>query len=94
MSIDFASHLVVQGGEEIELTATEYRIISYLAQNAGKVVTPDSILNRVWGEEYSGENHMLQVNIARLRKKLNEDSENPKYITTRPGIGYMMVKPD
>jgi two-component system KDP operon response regulator KdpE len=50
-------------------------------------------LNKVWGEEYLGAAHLLQVNIARLRKKLGDDAKNPNYILTRPGIGYLIPKP-
>ncbi len=90
--IDFARHCVTVGGQEVNLTATEYRLLSYMARNAGRVVTPDQFLEKVWGEEYLGESHLLQVNMARLRQKLNEDARNPKYILTRSGIGYMMMK--
>lgn len=69
-------------------------MLSYLAHNAGRVVTPDQILQKVWGEDYIGETHLLQVSIARLRKKLGDNVRNPRYILTRPGIGYMMVKKD
>ena len=90
--VDFASHRVTVGEEEIDLTATEYMILSYLARNAGRVVTPDNILSSVWGEEYHGEAHLVQVNIARLRKKLKDDVKNLRYILTKPGIGYIMPK--
>lgn len=90
--VDFASRRVTLGEEEIDLTATEYRMLSYLARNAGRVVTPDNILSKVWGEEYLGEPHLLQVNIARLRKKLKDDVKNPRYILTKPGIGYIVPK--
>jgi len=90
--VDFARHRVNLGGEEVRLTATEYRVLSYLASNAGRVVTPDQLLEKVWGEEYIGDSHLLQVSIARLRQKLKDEVKNPKYILTRPGIGYMMMK--
>ena len=90
--IDFVRHRVSLDNQEISLTATEYRVLSYLARNADRVVTPDQILERVWGEEYLGEPHLLQVNIARLRRKLRDDAKNAKYIQTRPGIGYIMEK--
>jgi len=90
--VDFARHRVSVEGREVNLTVTEYRMLSYLAHNAGRVVTPDQILERVWGEDYIGETHLLQVNMARLRKKLGDDVRNPRYILTRPGIGYMMVR--
>jgi two-component system KDP operon response regulator KdpE len=79
--------------KELILTSTEYRLLSYISQNAGRVVTPDQLLNKVWGETYLGAPHLLQVNIARLRKKLGDDARNPTYILTRPGIGYIMAKP-
>jgi DNA-binding response OmpR family regulator len=60
--------------------------------NAGRLVTPDQILQAVWGEEYIGEYHLLRVNIARLRQKLEDDPKEPRFITTRIGIGYMFLK--
>jgi DNA-binding response OmpR family regulator len=91
--IDYGSNRVSMQDEELILTSTEYRLLSYIAQNAGRVVTPDQLLNKVWGEAYLGAPHLLQVNIARLRKKLGDDARNPTYILTRPGIGYIMSKP-
>jgi DNA-binding response OmpR family regulator len=90
--IDFVRHRVSLDGQEVGLTATEYRLLSYLARNAGRVATPDQILEEVWGEDYLGESHLLQVNMARLRRKLGDEIKNPRYIATEPGIGYMMVK--
>lgn len=91
--IDFASHRVMVDNQELKLTSTEYRLLSYVSSNAGRVVTPDQLLDKVWGEEYIGAPHLLQVNIARIRKKLGDDARNPTYIQTRPGIGYIMQKP-
>ena len=91
--IDYASNRVSMQDQELILTSTEYRLLSYISQNAGRVVTPDQLLNKVWGEAYLGAPHLLQVNIARLRKKLSDDARNPTYILTRPGIGYIMSKP-
>lgn len=90
--INFTQHRVTQAGRDVELTATEYQLLSYLVRNAGMVLTPDQLLGEVWGEDYIGENHILQVNMARLRQKLNDDPKDPKYILTRHGIGYMMKK--
>lgn len=91
--IDYGSNRVSMKENELILTSTEYRLLSYICQNAGRVVTPDQLLNKVWGEAYLGTPHLLQVNIARLRKKLGDDAKNPTYILTRPGIGYIMSKP-
>ena len=93
MVIDFSRRQVNIGGEDVHLTATEYALLSYLAANSGRVVTPDQILKKVWGEEYIGATHILQVNIARIRQKLNDHTQKPKYIVTRPGIGYMLSAP-
>lgn len=92
LAIDFAQHRVRLGSQEINLTATEYQLLSYLAHNVGRLITPGQILDKVWGEEYVSETHLLQVNMARLRHKLGDDANHPRYIVTRPGIGYMMVK--
>lgn len=91
--IDFGSHRVTMNNQELKLTSTEYKMLSYITINAGRVITPDQLLNNVWGEEYIGAAHLLQVNIARLRKKMGDDAKNPVYILTRPGIGYIMTKP-
>jgi DNA-binding response OmpR family regulator len=95
LTIDFSQHLVTMAGREVALTPTEYRIISYLALNAGRVVTQDLLLEHVWGAEYVGESHMLQVNVNRLRRKLEADPTHPRYILTKVGIGYLLdAQPD
>ncbi len=86
--IDFASNRVSLGQSEIFLSDTEYRLLSYLARTAGRIVTRDQILERIWGEEYVGEDHLLEVTIGRLRLKLEDQTRRPKYILTRRGIGY------
>lgn len=95
LKIDYAQHLVTLGDREIILTPTEYRILAHLAQNVGRVVTQDLLLEYVWGAEYVGEGHMLQVNINRLRRKLEPDPVHPHYILTKVGIGYLLAaQPD
>jgi two-component system, OmpR family, KDP operon response regulator KdpE len=89
--IDYSQHIVTLHGREIALTPTEYRIIAYLAQNVGRVVTQDLLLEHVWGQEYLGESHMLQVNINRLRRKLEVDATQPHYILTKVGVGYSLA---
>src|SRR6184192_190901 len=89
--IDYSQHKVLLNGREIALTPTEYRIIAYLAQNVGRVVTQDLLLEHVWGPEYLGESHMLQVNINRLRRKLEVDATQPRYILTKVGVGYSLA---
>jgi len=95
LTIEYAQHLVTMGAREIELTPTEYRILAYLAQNSGRVVTQDLLLEHIWGTEYVGEGHMLQVNINRLRHKIEPDPMHPRYILTKVGIGYLLAaRPD
>ncbi len=92
LSVDFARHRVVLSGQDVNLTATEYKLLSYLARNSGLVLTPEQLLEKVWGKEYPGETHLLQVNIARLRQKLKDNARKPRFILTRPGIGYIITK--
>jgi len=91
LTIDFSQHLVALGGREVALTPTEFSILAYLAQNAGRIVTQDLLLEHVWGSEYLGEGHMLQVNINRLRRKIETDPTHPRYILTKVGVGYSLA---
>lgn len=91
LTIDYARNKVMQGDRDIVLTAIEHKVLSYLAHNANRVVTPDQILKKIWGEEYLGETNILHATITRLRKKLNDSARNPRYVLTRPGIGYTMA---
>lgn len=91
LTIDYAQHLVMKDGQEVVLTPIEYSLLSFLAQNAGRVVTQDLLLAHVWGEEYIHESHLLQVNINRLRHKVEPDPAHPQYILTKPGIGYLLA---
>jgi len=93
LAVDYVQHLVTMRGGEVALTPTEYRILAYLAQNAGRVVTQDLLLEHVWGAEYSGESHMLQVNINRLRRKIEDDHTHPRYLLTKVGVGYLLTNP-
>jgi DNA-binding response OmpR family regulator len=88
--VDLGTNRVILEGQDVALTRTEYKILSYLVVNAGRVITPNQILAKIWGEDYAGDNHMVQVFIARLRKQLKDDSKKSKYIETRSGIGYMI----
>ena len=79
-------------GQPLNLTPTEYRILAHLARNAGRVVTQDDLLTKVWGPAYRDEAHLLRVNIARLRQKVEPEPSNPRYVITRPGIGYSLTR--
>ena len=91
LTIDYSQHLVTLAGKEIALTPTEYRILAYLGQNVGRVVTQDLLLEHVWGPEYLGESHMLQVNINRVRHKIEVDATHPRYLLTKVGVGYSLA---
>jgi DNA-binding response OmpR family regulator len=90
LTIDFVQREVTVHDRIVELTPTEYLILKYLAQNIGHIVTPDLLLENVWGEDYASEYHLLIVNINRVRRKVEPDPTHPTYIITRKGIGYLM----
>ena len=94
IQIDLASHVVTRRGEEIKLTSTEYNLLAYLARNVGRVLTHQMILREVW--EPADANHIeyLRVYIRQLRKKLEDDPEQPQIILNEPGIGYRFVADD
>lgn len=92
LEINFAARRVTVGGHEIKLTPTEYSLLQQLVVNADKVLTHSMLLQRVWGEEYFSEKEYLRVFVGRLRKKLEADPENPKYIITVPGVGYQFAQ--
>jgi DNA-binding response OmpR family regulator len=95
LTIDFGQQLVLMAGCKVVLTPTEYRLLADLARNAGRIVPQDLLLERVWGKEYVGEHHMLQVNINRLRHKLEVDPAHPRYLLTEAGVGYLLAtQPD
>jgi DNA-binding response OmpR family regulator len=91
LSIDHAQRLVTRAGREVKLTPTEYSLLAYLAHNAGRIVLQDAILEHVWGKAYVGEGHLLQVNVSRLRHKLEPDPVHPCYLLTKTGIGYLLA---
>lgn len=88
LEINFAMRRVTVGGREVKLTPTEYAVLQHLAVNTNKVLTHTMLLQGVWGSEYSSEKEYLRVFIGRLRKKIETDYKNPRYILTVPGVGY------
>lgn len=91
LKIDFSRREVWVDGELVKLRPTEYRLLYHLVQNAGWVLTHDQILTKVWGYEYRDEPHYVRLYINYLRKKIEEDPANPKYILTERGVGYRFV---
>lgn len=88
--IDFDKRLVTLNGEDIHLTQIEYKLVSLLARNAGKVLTYDSILKEIWGPYADTDNQILRVNMANIRRKLEKNPAEPHYIFTEIGVGYRM----
>lgn len=93
LSIDFEQHRVLVGGQEVELGALEYRLLAELANNAGRVLVHNDLLQRVWGSEYSNEPELLHTAIRRLRDKIERDPSAPRHILTKRGVGYSFIKP-
>jgi two-component system KDP operon response regulator KdpE len=90
LEIDYAAHIVKLNGYEIRLTDTEYRLLSLLAKNAGKLLTQRELLKEVWGISAIQHTHYLRIYIAQLRHKLEKDPSRPQMIITEPGVGYRM----
>ncbi|MBI2867079.1 MAG: response regulator transcription factor [Chloroflexi bacterium] len=88
LRVDFSRRSVTVKGKEMKLTPTEYNLLTLLVRNAGKVLTHRSILNNVWGPEYGSETDYLWAYIRRLRRKIEPDPDQPRYILTEPGVGY------
>ena len=93
LEINFAKRRVTVNGKEITLTPTEFALLQHLAVNSDKVLTHNMLLQSVWGNEYSSEKEYLRVFVGRLRRKLEPDPKNPKYIQTIPGVGYHIATP-
>jgi two-component system KDP operon response regulator KdpE len=89
--IDLAAHAVSRQGEEIKLTATEFKLLAYLAANAGRVLTHQSILSNVWDPADADHVEYLRVFVRQLRKKLEDDPDQPRIILNEPGIGYRFI---
>ncbi len=92
MILDFSKRLLTIEGKEIHLTPIEYKIVACLARNSGKVITYSSILSNVWGPYTDGDNKILRVNMANIRRKLEKDPAQPRYIFTEVGVGYRMAE--
>ncbi|MFL7813427.1 MAG: response regulator transcription factor [Anaerolineales bacterium] len=91
LTIDFSRREVWVEGKKVDLRPTEYRLLYHLVKNAGWVNTHEQLLSKVWGFEYQDEPHYVRLYVNYLRKKLEEDPSNPKYILTERGVGYRFV---
>jgi two-component system KDP operon response regulator KdpE len=86
--IDLSGHIVTRDNQEVKLTATEFKLLAYLAQNSGRILTHQGILLHVWGHEYTDNVEYLRVFMSQLRKKIEKDPKHPLFLQSEPGIGY------
>lgn len=90
--IDFEKRLVTREGTEIHLTQNEFKIVSFLAKNCGKVILYDRLIEHIWGPYSENDNTILRVNMANIRRKIEPDPAEPVYIFTEIGVGYRMAE--
>lgn len=90
LTIDLARHHVMVDGRSVDLTPTEFRLLSYLAHNSGRVIRHSTLLTEVWGPEYSEEIDYLHLYVRYLRKKIEVDPAKPEIIRTERGVGYYL----
>jgi two-component system KDP operon response regulator KdpE len=93
LEVDYANHEARLQGVRLELTPTEYKLLYHLVRNAGHVLQHATLLAKVWGREYVDEVDYIRVYIRRLRDKLGDDPESPRYIRTERGLGYRFIAP-
>lgn len=93
LEVDFSAQEARLAGAALELTPTEYRLLYHLVRNAGRVLPHGTLLARVWGREYIDEVDYLRVYVRRLRQKLGDDTDRPRYIRTERGLGYRFLVP-
>ena len=94
LTVDLEKRRVILDDQDIHLTQNEYNIVALLAQHAGKVLTYDQIIQHVWGPNAAGDNRILRVNMANIRRKLENNPAEPRYILTEIGVGYRMAEND
>lgn len=92
LKIDFEKHLVTVNDVPVHLTQIEFKIISLLAQNSGSVITYSHIISNIWGPYVDDNNRILRVNMANIRRKIEDNPSEPQYLFTEVGIGYRMLE--
>jgi two-component system, OmpR family, KDP operon response regulator KdpE len=90
--VDFEKHAVLVEGSDVHLTQNELRIVSLIAKHSGQVLTYSYLLEQIWGHFAACDRQLLRVNMANIRRKIENDPSQPKYIVTEVGIGYQMVE--
>jgi two-component system KDP operon response regulator KdpE len=91
LEVDLEHRVVSVGSKEVHLTPTEYQLLKVFVSNPNKLLTDHVVLRQVWGPQFGSEAHYLHVYVARLRKKIEADSQNPRYLVTDPGVGYRLI---
>jgi two-component system KDP operon response regulator KdpE len=91
IELDRAARLVRRAGVEVHLTPTEYRLLSVLVANAGRVLTQRQLLREVWGPSYTDQSHYLRIYMGHLRQKLEADPAQPRHLLTETAVGYRLV---
>ena len=94
LTIDYNKYRVYVDGVDAQLTQSEYRIVALLGKHAGRVLTYDYLMKQLWGPNSSGDNKILRVNMAKIRRKIEKKPSQPKYIFTETGVGYRMAEED
>jgi two-component system KDP operon response regulator KdpE len=93
LRVDLSGREVSFAGRPVQLTPHEFRLLSLLARNEGKLLMHKAILEEVWGHAYADESHYLHVYVSQLRRKLEPEPSRPRYILTEPGVGYRLIDP-
>ena len=92
LEIDYKKHRVYRGGVDVHLTPNEYRIVALLGKHAGRVLTYKTMLRELWGPSASSDNKILRVHMAGIRRKIEQNPNEPRYIFTEVGVGYRMAE--
>lgn len=90
LTLDLRTRTLRRDGDEVRVTPLEYKILHYLMLNRGRVLTNSAIVEQVWGFSGAGNEDLVKVHIHRLRQKLERDPQNPEYVRTIPGVGYLL----
>lgn len=94
LTIDYDKHRVYVNGRDAGLTQNEFKLVALLGKFAGRVLTYDYIIKEIWGPNMKNDNQILRVNMANIRRKIEENPAQPKYIFTEVGVGYRMIEAD
>ena len=93
VKVDLNARLVTKANQMVHLTPTEYRLLTVLVANAGRVVTNPQLLREVWGPSHSESGHYLRIYMGHLRQKLEDDPAQPRYLLTETAVGYRLLLP-